>query len=118
MVFSDISVNSFSLHLLYSFSLKPKFCRTYMIASPLFITLILIFVRSKIGIFNNFVNTRTTETTIGDIIFLPFIVFPCKFELPQVKWTLISSIINFVYEATVQSPLQKFVFGNSGQNIR
>lgn len=89
-----------------------------MIASPLFITLILIFVKSKIGIFNNFVNTRTTETTIGDIIFLPFIVFPCRFELPQVKWTLIYSIINFVYEATVQSPLQKFVFGNSGQNIR
>ena len=36
--------------------------------------------------------------TICDITFLLFIVFPGKFNSPQVKPTLNSSITNFIYE--------------------
>ena len=37
-------------------------------------------------------------TAISHIIRLLFTVFRSKFNSPQVKWNLISSIINFVYE--------------------
>ena len=36
--------------------------------------------------------------TISDMTFLPFTVFPGKFNSPQVKRNLNSSITNFVYE--------------------
>ena len=78
-------------------------------------------------------------STIIDIIFLQFTVFPCNFNSPQVKWNLISGIIHFVYELpnelpndlkemkrksqnwvetqpSVQFPLQKLIFGNSSQS--
>ena len=34
----------------------------------------------------------------NDIMYLPFTVFPCKFNSPKVKRNLISSIINFANE--------------------
>ena len=79
-------------------------------------------------------------------ILLQITVFPCMFNWLQVKPDLISSIINFVYmlihdlpnnlklriltklgnekkisklgqKTSDQSPLQKLIFGNSGQNL-
>ena len=82
--------------------------------------------------------------TISDITFLPFTVFPGKFNLPQGKRNLNSSVTNFVYElpnnlrlrilrkkkgknksqnwaetqASAQSSLQKLIFNNSGEILR
>ena len=40
---------------------------------------------------------------IGDIISLPFTVFSCKFNSPQVQGNLISSEKNFAYELPQES---------------
>ena len=42
--------------------------------------------------------------TISDIIFLKFIAFTCKFDSPQVKQNLISSIVIFIYELPPELP--------------
>ena len=46
-----------------------------------------------------------SETWITVVnLFWPFTLLPCKFYSPQVKWNLISSIINFIYELCYELP--------------
>ena len=46
----------------------------------------------------------TNQSTILTIIFWEFTVFPCKFDSPQVKQGLVSSIIKFLYELPDELP--------------
>ena len=52
--------------------------------------------------------------TISGIIFVPFTVFPCKVNSPQVKRSLKSTITNFVYEVPreLRNSLRIRIFGN------
>ena len=57
-------------------------------------------------------------STISDIIFLQFTVFPCKADLSQVKRNLKFSIINYVYKLPHELPndLRLRIFGK--ENFR
>ena len=57
---------------------------------------------------------KCLHRTILAIIFWQFIVFPLKFDSPQVKRNLISSIIKVLYEFSheLQNDLKLRVLGN------
>ena len=52
--------------------------------------------------------------TMSDTTFLPFTVFLCKVDLPQVKQNLKSSIANSAYELSYELPnnLKLKILGN------
>ena len=52
----------------------------------------------KLSFFSNFLQHTFLASTIGGNFFWQITVFPCKFEQPQVKRNLISSIVKLGYE--------------------